>query len=464
MARRRPLPPGRPILALRGLVAVGAAGVVAAGLVGRASGNLDPVADVFVGIPASAGLITTSAPVRYHGVNIGRIADIESGTRTSMVRLAIDKQDLALIPESVVARVVPRTFFGDVYLQLNDGQAGRDARALAPGAKISIDQSADAMALYDVFTKVVAIFSQIKPEKMQTALTALSQALLDRGQDIGATIDNLSDVADTLTPSAAAFLDSTPQFRDVMTALHSATPDIISTLSAATSVSDHMLADRAGLSGMLDELAALGSVFTGFFADHREQMITVVDAAGKILATTATNPQGLVDTLAGAKAFGDAGSRSFSTGKFNITAVATFAGPMPYSAADCPVYGKTYGAHCADSDPTHPLPAFPLDVPVPAGVDPLAPPIFAPFPDGQPRGAGPAPADPMPAAPTDPQFPAEAHGASAIVGGADEGHALALLQNEILRDGHGPQDADRPAIATVMMLGPLVRGAEVHVS
>ena len=64
MARRRPLPPARPILALRGLVAVGAAGVVAAGLVGRASGNLDPVADVFVGIPASAGLITTSAPVR----------------------------------------------------------------------------------------------------------------------------------------------------------------------------------------------------------------------------------------------------------------------------------------------------------------------------------------------------------------------------------------------------------------
>ena len=183
-----------------------------------------------------------------------------------------------------------------------------------------------------------------------------------------------------------------------------------------------------------------------------------------ILATTATNPQGLVDTLAGAKAFGDAGSRSFSTGKFNITAVATFAGPMPYSAADCPVYGRTYGAHCADSDPTHPLPAFPLDVPVPAGVDPLAPPIFAPFPDGQPRGAGPAPADPVPAGPTDPQFPAEAHGASAIVGGADEGHALALLQNEILRGGPGPQDADRPAIATVMMLGPLVRGAEVHVS
>ena len=81
--------------------------------------------------------------------------------------------------------------------------------------------------------------------------------------------------------------------------------------SAATSVSDHMLADRAGLSGMLDELAALGSVFTGFFADHREQMITVVDAAGKILATTATNPQGLVDTLPQMMRFRREGARRF---------------------------------------------------------------------------------------------------------------------------------------------------------
>ncbi len=90
--------------------------------------------------------------------------------------------------------------------------------------------------------------------------------------------------------------------------------------------------------------------------------------------------------------------------------------------------------------------------------------IFAPFPPGQPRGAGPAPAAPVPA---EPQFPAEAHGASAIVGGGPEGHALALLQNEILRDrsgSAGPRDAQRPDIATVLMLGPLVRGTEVRVA
>ena len=86
-------------------------------------------------------------------------------------------------------------------------------------------------------------------------------------------------------------------------------------------------------------------------------MITVVDAAGKILATTATNPQAWPTPLSGAKAFGDADPRSFSTGKFNITAVATFAGPMPCQrgwTARCA--GRTYGAHCADSDPTHPRP------------------------------------------------------------------------------------------------------------
>lgn len=491
--RRRGFLPAKPWLAVRGLCAVVVIGLVAALLVGRASGNLDPVDDVYVGIPVDAGLINTQAPVRYHGVNIGRIDEIESGTETSMVRLAIDKDALPLVPESVVARVVPRTFFGDIYLQLADGRHDPSDQPLQPGATISIDDSADAMALYDVFTKIVDVFSQIKPEKMQGALTALSQGLRGRGGDIGATIDDLSEVADTLTPSAVRFLDATPQFRDVMESLHTATPDIITTLSSAAEVSTRMLEDRDGVFAALDSLTGLSELLTPFLADHHEQLITIVSTGGKVLSTTAANPQGLVDTLSGAKAFGDAGSRAFSTGKFNITAVATFSGPMPYSAADCPVYGQTYGAHCADSDPSGPAPNVDLGAALPAANWPtvplphfggpagLAPParlgpaqVPAPAsapgpPTSAPRsaeasGPGPGETSPVPSQPVpEAHFPAEVNGASSIVGGAREAQTLALLEHEVLGQSR-PVGADpHPNIATVVMLGPLVRGTEVRV-
>ncbi|MCV7104554.1 MCE family protein [Mycolicibacterium chitae] len=458
---RRPFMPGRPWLAVRGLIAVAVAGVVAAVLVGRATGSLDPTGDVFVGVPASAGLITTAAPVRYHGVNVGRIAEIQSGTETSRVRLAIDRDKLPLIPATVVARIVPRTFFGDIYLQLADraDQTGT-AAPLSAGTTISIDDSADALALYDVFTKIVDVFSTLQPEKMQTALTAVSQALRDRGSEIGSTIDNLSAASSVLTPTVTRFLDTTPQFRDVMSALHTATPDILTTLSAATNVSERLADDSAAFGAALGEMAGLGSVLTAFFADHRESFITVLDAGGKILATTAAQPEGLVETLAGARTFGDAGARTFATGKFSITAVATFSGPMPYTAADCPVYGTTYGAHCADADPFNPVPTMPLDIPLPDSVDLKSPPPVAFFPEGQRSGGVPPPPAPAPGPAPGPGFPAEAAPASAIVGGAAESHALGVLQNEVL-GGHG---AAEPHIATVVMLGPLVRGTEVRVA
>ena len=133
-AHRRRHSPGKPTLALRGLCATAAGIVVAALLVGRATGHLDPLDDVYVDVPVAAGLISTDAPVRYHGVNVGHIAEIRSGTTASTVRLAIERASLDLIPNSVVVRVVPRTFFGDIYLQLADRPGPRPATGLAPGA------------------------------------------------------------------------------------------------------------------------------------------------------------------------------------------------------------------------------------------------------------------------------------------------------------------------------------------
>ncbi|WKG04550.1 MCE family protein [Mycolicibacterium sp. HK-90] len=470
---RRRGEPSQARLALRGLAAAAVAMAVAAVLVARASGHLERSADVFVGVPVSAGLITGGSPVRYHGVNVGRIAEIESGTHTSRVRLAIEPDSLGVIPSSAVARIVPRTFFGDIYLQLVDAQGNRSTTGLKPGDTVAIDDSPDAMALYDVFTKIVELFSQIKPERMQTALTAISQSLRNRGEQLGTTIDNLSASAAVLTPTLVRFLDTTPQFRDVMASLNTATPDILSTLSAATSVSDRMVADQTKFASALDGFARFSSVLTSFLSDHREQLITVVDSAGKIMATTAAQPLGLVDTLAGAQSFGEAGAKVFATGKFNITAVATFAGPMPYSLQDCPVYGATQGARCAESAPSGVVPPQPADVLAwPAAdlpVTPFTPPApHLPTHSSLPPGPGlpqsaPVPTEPLPAeaVPTEPAPPVVAP-ASAVVDADGQAHALAVLQDELVPPAGGP--STQPNIATVLMLGPLVRGTEVQVS
>ena len=68
----------------------------------------------------------------------------------------------------------------------------RARRTLSDGDEIHMDDGPEAVALYDVYTKLVGVLTAMQPEKLQTALTALGQALDGNGAEIGATIDNLS--------------------------------------------------------------------------------------------------------------------------------------------------------------------------------------------------------------------------------------------------------------------------------
>jgi phospholipid/cholesterol/gamma-HCH transport system substrate-binding protein len=397
-------------LALRGAVAVLVGALVVVTLVLRGSGNLQRDPEVVVAIPASAGLITGEAPVRYSGVNIGRISGIESGTKSSVVRLQIDAAAIGQVPSSVRARVVPRTFFGDIYIQLVDDPNALAGVALADGDAIAVDAGPDAVALYGIYTKMVDVLDHMQPQKMQTALTALGQALDGRGETVGRIVDRLGSASRTLGPAAEQFVGATPDFRSVMAALDTATPDVLATLTAATSVSQRMVDHGDQVAAMLGSAAGFASVAASFVGEQRDQIITVVDSTGTILATTAANPAGLVDTLSGAETFGAAGARVFATGKFNITAVPTFQGPLPYTASDCPRYGDEYGADCG--------------------------------------GAQVLSAQP---------------GRQAVVDVGREAPVLNLLEAG-LRENRATADPDAvPNPATVVMLGPMVRGSEVTV-
>ncbi|TQF68811.1 MCE family protein [Rhodococcus spelaei] len=414
-------------LAIRGALAVLVGVVVAVVMVLRGSGNLHRDPEVVVAIPASAGLIAGEAPVRYSGVNIGRIAGIDSGAQSSVVRLQIDSGSIGQVPSAVLARVVPRTFFGDIYIQLVDAPNAGSSAPLADGDTIGVDTGPDAVALYGVYKKMVDVLDRMQPQKMQTALTALGKALDGRGETIGRIVDRLGSASATLTPSAQRFLDTAPEFRSVMTALDAATPDVLATLTAATSVSRSIVEHGDQMAAMFGAAASFASVAASFVGEQRGRITTVMDSTGKILATTAANTSGLVDTLSGAESFGAAGARVFATGKFNITAVPSFAGPLPYTGADCPHYGSAYGATCGGGQS--------------ASVQQAVPPQQAVSP--QPAVAA-APAS---------------FGRSDVVDGDREAPVLKKLEDTL----GGNLAASAPNPATVVMLGPMVRGNEVSV-
>src|SRR5699024_4465743 len=74
--------------------------------------------------------------------------------------------------------------------------------------------------------------------------------------------------------------------------------------------------------------------------------IRLVHDTGVVFDRTARNPHGVIRTLYAMRPMGEAGTAAFSTGRFDITAVPSFADPMPHGPQDCPRYPDLAGSTC----------------------------------------------------------------------------------------------------------------------
>jgi len=432
--------PGNPVsrtsYILRALIATVLVGTFAIWMVARSTGVLETEPEIHAEVPVEAGLITTGAPVRYHGVKVGEISSIDAGTTSSQVSLAIKEDELSKIPSTVVMRVLPRTFFGDIYVQLVDNSlapAG-STESLSDGDEIKIDAGPDAINLYDIFSKLSSVLAEVQPEKMNIALAAVSQAIGTSGGDLGIMIDDWWQASRELESTINRFIDSTPRFRAVVESLRRATPSITRTLQSTTSISRGIVEHQEDLGAFLASASGFVGSVAPFIAQQRKNLITVLSSTNVILSTVAQNPSGITDTVTEAAKFGAAGTILFSSGRFNITAVPTFSQPMPYTAANCPTYVNLRGQQCFGAG--NGLGTGPVRAPG-APNPPLLSPRQTARPGYTPSGfTGPA-----------------------VIDGAAEAPTLAGLETQL----RGGPVAATPNPATTLMLGPMLRGNEVRV-
>lgn len=415
-------------LAVRGLVVSVVAVVVAVVLVARGAGALDTGATVTTVLPSQAGRVPVHAPVHHLGVKVGDVRssvgdvsgdDGEPGTRIEML---IASEHAERIPSGVVVRAVPRTLFGDVRLDLvSPGGQGATrpvgGGALSDGDVLAADPSEEAVLLYDVFTRASDLLVSIKPDRLQVTLTALDRALDGRGEMLGRVIRDADRAGHHLSPALEETAGAAGGIAYLADDLATAGPEILETMHEATRLSQIVLDRPDSLGQLLDAgLAATGS--GAVMADRTVAgAIRLVDDTGVVLDRTARNPHGVIRTLYAMGPMGEAGAAAFSTGRFNITAVPSFADPMPYGPEDCPSYPDLAGSTCAGAPATD-------------------------------RGAGPTP--------------------GLTVAAASERDLIRELQAAAASEPGSPvpppaDPAAGPDTAAWTMLGPLVRGTEVTI-
>ncbi|GAB2673786.1 MCE family protein [Saccharopolyspora gloriosae] len=334
----------RTSLALRGIggvvVVLGAA--VFAVLGGGEAFESDPT--VSAEVPAAAGPVRVNSAVRYRGVVVGELAEVDEGTAGSRLTLRMDRSTLDSIPAGVRLRILPKTLFGDQYVELAGSAAGG---RLEPGAEIAADTDAATVRIYHAYTRMFALLQSLRPAELQVALGTMADVLRGRGAELGETVDVLHDLSGRFDP--AETVGELGEVAGLTEQLATAAPDLLATLDDAVVLSRAVVEERENLADLLGAGTELTERSQRFLDENAARAIEVVHVARPASEVLGGGADRIPETLRNLREFTSNASRTFVDDRFRIRAPVTLEDPHPYTPADCPRYPGLDGPHCSDA-------------------------------------------------------------------------------------------------------------------
>lgn len=225
------------------------------------------------------------AEVKIKGVTIGEVTGISSDGRAGVVHLRLDRDSAHLVPAAADAAIVPKTLFGERYIDLvmPPGPAGP---SIAPGAVIR--QSSSAVEVGELYTHLDAVLHALRPDQLSVALGSLAGALRGRGGRLGDTAATLDTYLAGLNPRLPDLVRDLHRLTRTSDVYARAAPDLLRTLDNASAISTDLLVRRE------DDLARL---LTGA-RDATGRLDDLVRKAGPPLLATADRARPVLALLA----------------------------------------------------------------------------------------------------------------------------------------------------------------------
>ncbi|OIJ28058.1 MCE family protein [Nocardioides luteus] len=172
-----------------------------------------------------AGLtLTSGAAVKLRGVAIGRVGSVHNdGGDGVSIQLDIDRGEFDQISSDATAEIVPPTAFGAKYIQLNPGDPG--AARIRAGSTIDADRVT--VEVDEAFENLTQVLDTAKPAEVAAALTAVSQAVDQRGEDIGLLITQINGYLTSFNPYLSTLTSDIRSGASVAQTYDTARPDLV---------------------------------------------------------------------------------------------------------------------------------------------------------------------------------------------------------------------------------------------
>jgi len=130
--------------------------------------------------------------VRVRDYPVGTISDVQVDRKTFSAVYTLKLDPGTAIARDTHAVLVPKTLFGDKYVQLDPAAPGQ--AQLRNGAHITRSNTQDPVELQQIYDEVTPLLQALDPPRFGAALASLSQGLAGGGDDLRRLTNGWADV------------------------------------------------------------------------------------------------------------------------------------------------------------------------------------------------------------------------------------------------------------------------------
>ncbi|MGV9675363.1 MCE family protein [Nocardia sp. NPDC003482] len=231
--------------------------------------------------------LTRNADVKVRGVNVGEVRSSESTGGRVTLHLALDPGKAAKIPANVTGRLLPKTLFGERYVELMWPEQP-SGQYLKPGAVLHQDASGNAVEVSRLLDSVLPLLQAIPPQYLASTLGALSQALGGQGRELGDTIDRLDHIFRDLNDVLPTLRDDLRSFATVADTYSDALPQLVDTFDNLRTTNATIGQKRSQIDTLYSVLTPTSSHTADFLILNRDNIIDVAADSREALELLAT--------------------------------------------------------------------------------------------------------------------------------------------------------------------------------
>lgn len=213
---------------------------------------------VTVTSPRAGLVMDKDAKVKYRGVQIGKVSDIQYKDNEARLTLAIDSGQIRYIPSNAVVKIASNTIFGAKSVEFVPPQ-NPSGTSLAPGARVQA--SSVQLEVNTLFQTLVDLLHKINPVDLNATLSAIGEGLRGHGDDFGATLAGLNQYLPKINPKMSTLQSDFQQAAAVGNIYGDAAPDLVTVLDNVPTISDTLVDEQDNLNATL--LAATGLADNG---------------------------------------------------------------------------------------------------------------------------------------------------------------------------------------------------------